>query len=169
MGHSINAIIGKKAETDIEVIKKYQLATTFEKEYTIIILENDSMYHWSENLGYDIESESENLDWASPIVFKIAEDIGFKKYAIIKTDYFGGIGEQFASLYENSICQIKEAKINVVLKEFGVIAKNDNDEFDEINLGEYRESEYYYWDKNNWAENKPNMIAGRIPSDYKQD
>jgi hypothetical protein len=165
MGHSIKAIIGKKTETNIDVIKKYELAAAFEKEFTIIILEDDSIYHWSEKLNYETDSESDDLDFASPIVFKIANDLGFKKYALIKTDYFGGGGGQIASLYENTTCIIKENTINNVLKELGVVAIAGNDEFDEINLREYRSAEYYYWDTNNWAETKTNMIAGRIPLD----
>jgi hypothetical protein len=163
MGHHINAIIGKKAETNIDAIKKFQLTAAFEKEYTIIILENDSVCYWADKLDYKIDSESENLHWASPIVFKIAKDIGFVKYAIIRTDYFGGWGDQFASLYENSTCLIKESTINDVLKVLGVTAKAGNDEFDELNLGEYRASEYYYWDENNRADTRANMIAGKIP------
>lgn len=167
MGHNIKAIIGKKTETDIDVIKRYELAAAFEKDYTIIILEDDSIYHWADKLGFDYHSESENLDCASPIVFKIAKDIGFKKYAIIKTDYFAGMGEQFASLYENTHCLIEEKSINIVLKELGIVANKGNDEFDEINLSEYRLAEYYYWDENNWAESRSNMIAGKIPLDYR--
>jgi hypothetical protein len=167
LGHHIDAIIGRKAETNIEVIKKYQLAAAFEKDYTIIILFDDSLYHWSDILGCDIESESENLNWASPIVFKIAEEIGFEKYAIIQTNYFGGMGDQLASLYENATCLVKETDINNVLKELGVVTTGKNDEFDELNLGEYRTAELYYWDENNQANKMPNMIAGRVPEDYK--
>lgn len=167
MGHHINAIIGRKAETNIEVIKKYQLAAAFEKEYTIVILFDDSMFHWSHILGHSIESESENLERASPIVFQIAKEIGFEKYAIIQTDYFGGMGSQLASLYENGTCLLKETGINNVLKEMGVVTTGKNDEFDELNLGEYRDAEYYYWDENNFADEMPNMIAGKVPEDYK--
>ncbi|WP_300354964.1 hypothetical protein [Fluviicola sp.] len=167
MGHHIDAIIGRKAETNIDVIKKYQLAAAFEKEYTIIILFDDSMYHWSHILGCGIESESENLNWASPIVFQIAEEIGFEKYAIIQTNYFGGMGDQLASLYEHGTCLLKETEINHVLKELGVVTTGRNDEFDELNLGEYRAAEYYYWDENNFADERPNMIAGKVPEDYK--
>ncbi|ASS48444.1 MAG: hypothetical protein A3D31_08225 [Candidatus Fluviicola riflensis] len=167
MGHNIHAVIGKKAETNTAIIKKYQLAAAFEKEYTIIILFDDSLFHWSDVLGSDIESESENLRWASPIVFKIAEEIGFEKYAIIQTDYFAGLGGQIASLYENATCLLKETDINDVLKELGVVTSGKNDEFDELNLGEYRTAELYYWDENNQADEMPNMIAGKVPEDYK--
>jgi division protein CdvB (Snf7/Vps24/ESCRT-III family) len=56
-----------------------------------------------------------------------------------------------------------ESNINTVLKQIGVERSAHIDEFDTINLDEYRESEYYYCDsEDNKALKKTNMIPGRL-------
>jgi hypothetical protein len=75
------------------------------------------------------------------------------------------MGEQAASLYQNEKLILENKTINEVLKELGVIREHSKDEFDTINLGEYRATEYYYWDINNFADKKTNMIPGKIPKD----
>ena len=63
MGHHICAIIGKKPINE-EAIRKYQLAAAFEGDYVIVILDQDSVWHWSEKLGLSSDSESEDIDFA---------------------------------------------------------------------------------------------------------
>lgn len=162
MGHNICAIIGKKP-IDENVLKKFQLAVAYENGYAIIILERESVWYWSEKLDLSCESESDSIEWASELIFYFAKELGLEKYAIIQTDYFGGIGTQSASLYENGKPIITEKSINEVLHILGVSRTQEKDEFEMINLQEYRDSEYYYWSTSNFAEGKTNMIAGRIP------
>ena len=164
MGHNICAIIGKKPINE-DNLKKYGLALAYEENFAIIILDQDSIWYWSEKLNFSIESQSENIEWACELIFHFAKEIGLKKYAIIQTDYFGGIGSQCASLYEDGQIVTPDKSIDEILNLLGVIRIDKKDEFDSINLGEYRDSEYYYWDSNNWADTKPNMIAGRIFKD----
>lgn len=162
MGHHICAIIGRKPVNE-DAVRKYQLALAYEGDFAIIPLEQDSVWYWSEKLNLSTESQSEEIDWACELIFCFAKELGLEKYAIIQTDYFGGTGTQSASLYENGKILIADKYINDVLKELGVIKTGSKDEFDTINLGEYRDSEYYYWSTNNFADKMPNMIAGRIP------
>lgn len=63
-------------------------------------------------------------------------------YADVSTDYFGGCGEQFATLHKGGKV-VELPKINDALKELGVI-KEDHDEFDAINLGWYRTNEDFF-------------------------
>ncbi|MES2556318.1 MAG: hypothetical protein V4604_09225 [Bacteroidota bacterium] len=167
MGHHICAIIGKQESANIDIIKKYQLAAAFENNYVIIILKMDSIFYWSDQLNLSFDSESEDIDWACPLVFFFAQEIGFEEYAIIQTNYFGGMGSQCASLYRNGNCILKEVDINETLKALGVTVQTKTDEFEEINLDDYRASEYYYWTENNLAEDQDNMIPGKVPPDYK--
>ena len=95
MGHNICAIIGKKPINE-DNLKKYGLALAYEENFAIIILDQDSIWYWSEKLNFSIESQSENIEWACELIFHFAKEIGLKKYAIIQTDYFGGIGSQCA-------------------------------------------------------------------------
>lgn len=165
MGHAICALIGKKPINE-DNAGKYQLAIAYEDNFAIVILERESIYYWGDKLNLSFESESSTIDWACELVFYFAKELGFEKYGIIQTDYFGGIGEQCASLYENGKIVVQEKSINEILCQIGVIKNSYKDEFDILNLGEYRSTEHYYWDTENFADRKPNMIAGKIPKDF---
>lgn len=164
MGHNICAIVGRKPINE-EKLKKYQLALAYEGDYAIIILEQDSIYYWGDKLNLSFHSASENIEWACEVTFHFAREVGLKIYGIIQTDYFAGLGEQCASLYEDGKVIIAERSIDDILCALGVIKTDSKDEFDTLNLGDYRHSEYYYWDTNNFAEIKGNMIAGRVPKE----
>ena len=72
-----------------------------------------------------------------------------KKIASISTDYFGGSGHQEAKLFVNnkkeydksSEFDFSERPINTVLKMMGLISNNGMDEFDTINLSNYRSNQ----------------------------
>jgi len=75
-------------------------------------------------------------------------------FIAINTDYFGGPGDQSASLNETIIYgdnfHYKTIKVNhefnaidKILSEYGVIRENGQDEFDSIHLGRYRSNEEY--------------------------
>ena len=60
-------------------------------------------------------------------------------YAIIQTDYFGGMGNQYASVYQYKDNIDKNAKtINQVLVHLGVKSNGQFDEFDTIGLSYIR-------------------------------
>lgn len=59
------------------------------------------------------------------------------KYLKIYTDYFGGVGEQYSELYLNGVKIQEYETVNEGLKEIGVI-RGYSDEFDAVNLGNYR-------------------------------
>lgn len=64
-----------------------------------------------------------------------------KEYVKVITDYFGGFGEQMAQIKKDGVV-FKEYDtdyaIDEALKEFGVIANPEMDEFDTLKLGHYR-------------------------------
>lgn len=67
----------------------------------------------------------------------------------LSTDYFGGAGHQEAKLFVNNKKEYDkssefdwtERPINTVLKMMGVSKKDQKDEFDTINLSNYRSNE----------------------------
>ena len=68
----------------------------------------------------------------------------------ITTDYFGGIGNQTAKVYENGKVIYHETDefefnrpINTALKMIGVVKEVGIDEFDTIGLGGYRSHKYF--------------------------
>ena len=161
MGHNICAIIGKNSISK-DKIMEFGLAAAFEKEFAIIILDFDIVWELKSKYDLSVDSTSDYIEWDCELSHFIAREIGMEKYGIIQTDYFGGIGEQCASLYIEGIISISEKSINTILTELGVKCEGGLDEFDSINLGEYRQSEYYYWKDHNWADRKENMIAGQL-------
>jgi hypothetical protein len=72
-----------------------------------------------------------------------------KTIAKISTDYFGGSGHQEAKLFVNNKKEYdksseydwSERPINTVLKKMSIKSKDGMDEFDTINLGNYRSNE----------------------------
>lgn len=72
-----------------------------------------------------------------------------KTIAKISTDYFGGAGHQEAKLFVNNKKEYDkssefdwtERPINTILKMMGVSKKDQKDEFDTINLSNYRSNE----------------------------
>lgn len=161
MGHHISAIIGEK-NINIDKLKEFVLAAAFEDNFVIILLDLYSMIELEEIYNKSTKSESKNLEWDCELTQFLAKKIGLEKFVLIKTDYFGGIGEQYATYYENGLKILTEVSINETLQKLGVERKNNLDEFDSLHLDDYRDSEYYYWENGNWADQKENMIAGRI-------
>lgn len=65
-------------------------------------------------------------------------------YAIILTDYFGGMGEQYANVYLKDRLADKNIKtINHALAYMGVKVKDGLDEFDTIGLSRHRSNPDY--------------------------
>ena len=103
------------------------------------------------------KEKSEEIKWAElpegilatthiPNVREFGKD---KTIAKISTDYFGGNGHQEAKLFVNNKKEYDkssefdwtERPINTVLKMMGVSKKDQKDEFDTINLSNYRSNE----------------------------
>jgi hypothetical protein len=95
MGHNINAIIGK-TPINVNAVEKYGLAVAYEAEFSIIILDFESLNYWSSILSLSDESQSENLMWECELIFFFAKELGLEKFGLIQTNYFAGIGSQCA-------------------------------------------------------------------------
>ncbi|MDX2007957.1 MAG: hypothetical protein SFU83_22170 [Meiothermus sp.] len=60
-------------------------------------------------------------------------------YALLVTDYFGGLGEQYAALYQGEqLRPLEDTWINTALRALGVQREADSDEFDTVHLGNFR-------------------------------
>lgn len=148
MGHSIEAIIcrgpvdtGKAAEMDLPLL--------YEGGFIIIPLNSSHSDFWAEKLGVDHDAYSEMIhDRAVTLAF--AKALGISKFALVETEYFGAIGEQFATIYKdgNRVSAVENDGINNALRKIGVVVSTGLDEFDTIGLGKYRDfSQFFekYW------------------------
>lgn len=66
------------------------------------------------------------------------------EFAIIYTDYFGGVGEQWAQVYQGTqLADPHIYSINDALKFMGIVAASGRDEFDTVGLQRIRENPEY--------------------------
>lgn len=149
MGHNISAIIAK-AGIDEKKAKEFDLPVFMENGYAIIALDEGHSDFWTERLGLT-DTDENQIILDCKVTHLFAREIGIKRYAIINTDYFGGVGEQYAAVYEDGkvIMKTEEGRINKALKLLGVKCTPGYDEFDSIGLGKYRSFDDLfekYWD-----------------------
>lgn len=144
MGHNISAIIGRR-NTIQKLADTWIDASVIElpQEFAMVFLTNtliesiEEFYHISDDFCCP------ELDSYSTIAEQLLQEFSFHtRLAYIETDYFGGVGTQGGVLYENGKIIIKprsgEGTINLLLKELGVMCIRGLDEFDSLNLGNYR-------------------------------
>ncbi len=151
MGHRITAIVTKlpinKGKADY-----YDVPVNIHEGYAIIGLYAPHSDYWAEKLGIaDNSSKGSSIILDNSTTHFIANEICQGMYALINTDYFGGIGEQHAGVFRdgNAELPVKTGAINECLKFIGVQAREELDEFDTIRLGKYRNFDAFfekYWD-----------------------
>lgn len=142
MPHNITALI-LKGKYDKEIAIKYDLiGKDLGFDLTLFHVSLNYASYWQFMLGVKGFLESAKPQyWTIPTELVLAELM--KKisayseidFAIISTDYFGGIGSQFASVYKNeTLVGRKITTINQALAYLGVMRKNELDEFDTVGL-----------------------------------
>lgn len=149
MGHNITAII-LKGEFDKALAKDFGL---IEKNlgFGLNLFHIDGWYsaYWQHLLKTDGELEITNInkDWFMIIpseraLAKIMKRISKQNkpvFAIILTDYFGGVGFQWANVFCCSTNADRNIEtINQALRYLGVKAKTGSDEFETIGLEKIR-------------------------------
>jgi len=151
MGHNITAII-LKGEYDKSKSKEFDLIG--------IDLENDlTMFHinhyysacWQlklETVGVlNINSVDCILYPSEMAISELILKITNKEeplFSIISTEYFGGMGKQYANVYKKNVLADSNIKtINEALSYMGVERKNSLDEFDTVGLSNHRSEPDY--------------------------
>jgi hypothetical protein len=144
MGHHLSAII-TSSSIDVTTATSFDLPVFVENGFTIIALDAEHSDYWQQQLGLMDHSTPEMiLDCV--VTHHFAQQIGATRYAIIETDYFGGVGDQMAVVYENQhmLMPPTHGGINAALRLLGVQRRGDVDEFDTIHLGRYRDFSAYF-------------------------
>jgi hypothetical protein len=146
MGHNISAII-LKSNYDKSKAEKFDL---FGKDLpfglTLFHINDYQTACWQYEMKTTGQLETSiNENFIFPNEIAIAEVIAIIStdenplYGLIKTDYFGGIGNQYASVYRyKENIDLNATKINEVLVYLGVIKDRQLDEFDTIGLDKIR-------------------------------
>lgn len=144
MGHNISAIIGRR-NTIQKLADTWIDASVIElpQEFAMVFLTNTLIESIEEFYYISDDFCCPELDSYSTIAEQLLQEFSFHtRLAYIETDYFGGVGTQGGVLYENGKIIIKprsgEGTVNLLLKELGVMCIRGLDEFDSLNLGNYR-------------------------------
>lgn len=143
MGHNIRAFIGKNDV--IEKLASNWLAKVIllKQGYSMVFLTDRLFDDITELSDLDNEEDCLELDFFTTAISEIMKEYSYKSMlAYVETDYFGGTGTQAGVLFKNGNIIVKPAKeeniINIILHKLGVYREKGKDEFDSINLGEYR-------------------------------
>lgn len=145
MPHIIKAFIGKN-----EIVEK--LANDWLTD-RIALPQDFSMVFLTEDLFEKItelaDTENDLNNQLECFTLAIAEILAHYSFnaslAYIETEYSGGLGGQGGVLYEQGKTSIpptwEEGIINKILSQMGVYQLGEDDEFDSVNLGNYRRME----------------------------
>ncbi len=151
MGHRVTAIIAR-GPANLEAAEEYDLPVMELKQgFELVHLDIWHRTYWEQKIKteslreYTFSEGRMRLDdelthyWAR----RLFEG---KPYALIETDYFGGIGTQAAAVYEEGCVKMstEEGGINKALRVLGVEAQEELDEFDSVELNRHRESSDYF-------------------------
>ncbi len=147
MSHAISAII-LQGDFDSEIATSYDLiGIGLDVELTMFPITHYYTACWRQKLNIPGILPGENpfnlLIFPCELVvahlmMKIT-DRAEPLYAAIATDYFGGIGEQWALVYRGTqLADSKITQISPALKFLGVKCQAGMDEFDTVGLAKYR-------------------------------
>lgn len=152
MGHSITAILIRD-HFDAEAARRYDLRPlALEQSITLFHISHYYSAYWQSVLGtsggLDVPVEYiEELLPYEPVLRAMVVEITSRAeptFAIIRTEYFGGIGDQLACAFEGERRITSDrATINEALLALGVKKREGLDEFDTIGLGRHRSSPEY--------------------------
>ena len=147
MGHAITAII-LKGSFDTNKAREFDLfAIPLGFELSLFHIDHYYSACWQHKLQTKGQLELSNIN--SPVfpaeiaicdIVKRISSSEIPEYAIIMTDYFGGVGYQYANVFKNNTNADKKVKtINQALRHLGVPANDSQDEFDTVGLNKIRE------------------------------
>jgi hypothetical protein len=152
MPHAISAVI-LKGNFDSEVAKSYDLlGIKLDLELTMFPITHYYTACWRKIL--DVPGALPGKQPFNLLIFPcelVVAHLMMKitnqaepTFAVIETDYFGGVGEQWALVYRGT-CLFDEniTQISPALKFLGVNHQNGMDEFDTVGLSKYRSMPEY--------------------------
>lgn len=164
MGHNIQAIITLEP-VDAVVIATFDLVLIREGQVNIIPLDMDHSNVWTENLSLQDQC-LHDIPLCNHTTLEFARRMGLRNFAVIETEFFGGVGTQAAAVYQDGKCTFsvphlddgEEAvparateigHINYALKLLGLEPQRGKDRFETAGLHKYRGFDDYfekYWD-----------------------
>lgn len=163
MGHIIQACIGDAAIINEvrRLLNDSQITVEELPQQYFLLYVTDSLYKVTYK-DSDLENEVEPFEYLNGSLKSFFEKVSLAGDLVyIETEYFGGVGSQAAGLFHdgnlNAVCfsdgsgidinipypeRLLDEPINQSLRAIGVKRKQNNDEFDTLNLSNYRHMPY---------------------------
>ena len=157
MGHNITALL-LRGDIQPDAVKQWDLmieSLPFDLKLAYIDHYYTACWQKMKNLEehLPLSAEAPAIFPTDLVLFHIAKELkdeGAPIFGVIFTDYFGGVGMQFAQMYRGTeLLDPTIVTINQALSNFGVRAYRQLDEFDSVGLTKYRHNPDYlekYWD-----------------------
>ena len=151
MGHTITAIL-LKGQYNKAIAEEFDLhGVKLSDDITMFYIDFYFSAYWQAKLGVQGHLETNGVaHYRLPFENVLAELMAKVSqthpvtFALIATNYFGGIGSQYANVYKERMLADENIKtINQALSYLGVKKGTDLDEFDTIGLSQYRSNPEY--------------------------
>lgn len=76
--------------------------------------------------------------WSDELDARLAQLSVLHPVAYFETEYFGGAGEQHATVYRAGVRDLRDGSVNDALERLGVIARRGSDAWNAVGLSEHR-------------------------------
>lgn len=147
MSHIIEAIILKGEYDSVEAEKYELIGVKLDFNLTMFFIDEDFIAYWEKKQktsGFLVtNNQYPNKMVICELVRRISKSEQ-KEYAVIITAYVGGMGDQFANVYnDDRNVDLTINKISDALRYLGVQKGEHDDEFDAVGLGRFRSNPDY--------------------------
>ena len=139
MGHHISALVAR-APIDLKAARHLDLPAFEAGSFGVVALDAAHSDFWAEKLAIENQYFSDMI-FDSAIVHEFAHRLGMRRFVLLQTDYLGGVGDQWATVYHGPerVMEATKGGINEALALLGVVREGNTDEFDTIGLGAHRD------------------------------
>ncbi|MEV6432434.1 hypothetical protein [Nocardia sp. NPDC051463] len=150
MPHAITALILPGA-IDTDAVHTWDLVPVpLNNGLTLFHLTHYYTAYWQAAHGvtdrFDLPRQAPGLFPSEGVIATIAADLSARTdptFALVFTDYFGGVGEQWAAVSNDGRAVRSVNTINEALRAIGIIAAPGSDEFDTTGLPDHRSTPDY--------------------------
>ena len=146
MAHFITALVAK-VPIEQALAERYGLPVFENEGFAVIALNESHLFGWAQKFGFSMKAGS-SIELDCEMAHHFAKLIGAEIYAIVRTQYFGGQGTQFAGVYSKGVPKmpVEEGRgvINRALKFIGVNAEGHFDEFEAVGLDMHRSFDRHF-------------------------
>lgn len=139
LGHNISALVTREV-FDETIPGRLFLPVFRYNDVSIIGLHADVHTYWEREWNWEYDNYKSDAVLEDNLTLRFSEMMRLNSFAFVATEYFGGVGEQWASLPSKQGWKPLKKKnpINLALKKIGVKSTSGMDEFEVSGLNNHR-------------------------------